>query len=203
MHTGTAFHNIIDPREANAKKLAAQKEAARKDAEDREAARLQAEAAARKAKKSRKFYAKDFKGLAWLFLGVANTDALLYDDEWKEIAEKYPEKFKYDVALSREMKNKDGGKLYIQDKVEEYADDIFTRLDNGAHIYFCGLKGMMPGIQQMLEKVAASKGIDYDEFIRFLKEDGADHRHEAAEKLIDHAHTHPENSHKIPRMKQK
>ena len=26
-----------------------------------------------------------YKGLAWLFLGVANSDALLYDDEWQEI----------------------------------------------------------------------------------------------------------------------
>ena len=31
--------------------------------------------------------------------------------------------------------------MYIQDKVEEYADEIFSKLDNGAHIYFCGLKG--------------------------------------------------------------
>ncbi len=34
-----------------------------------------------------------------------------------------------------------------QDKVEEYADEIFGLLDGGAHMYFCGLKGMMPGIQ--------------------------------------------------------
>ena len=26
-----------------------------------------------------------YSGLAWLFLGVANTDALLYDDEWQEV----------------------------------------------------------------------------------------------------------------------
>ena len=50
-----------------------------------------------------------------------------------------------DYALSREEKNKKGGKMYIQDKVEEYADEIFERLQNGAVMYFCGLKGMMPG----------------------------------------------------------
>merc|ERR1711937_979538 len=33
------------------------------------------------------------------------------------------------------------------DKGEEYADEVFTKLENGAHIYFCGLKGMMPGIE--------------------------------------------------------
>lgn len=36
--------------------------------------------------------------------------------------------------------------MYIQDKVEEYADEVFDLLENGAHIYFCGLKGMMPGM---------------------------------------------------------
>ncbi len=30
-------------------------------------------------------------------------------------------------------------------QVEEYSDEVFDLLDNGAHIYFCGLKGMMPG----------------------------------------------------------
>ena len=39
------------------------------------------------------------------------------------------------------MENKKGGKMYIQDKVEEYSDEIFDRLDKGGHIYFCGLKG--------------------------------------------------------------
>ena len=54
-------------------------------------------------------------------------------------------RFRVDYALSREQKNKKGGKMYIQDKVEEYADEVFDLLDNGAHIFFCGLKGMMPG----------------------------------------------------------
>merc|ERR1712203_551635 len=107
-------------------------------------------------------YGKDFKGLAWLFLGVANTDSLLYDEDWKKIAAEDPKRFRYDVALSREQTNKDGGKMYIQDKVEEYADEIFDRLDKGAHMYFCGLKGMMPGITQMLEGVSKEKGVVWE-----------------------------------------
>jgi len=120
-------------------------------------------------------YASDFKGLAWLFLGVANTDALLYDDDWKAIQKENPDQFRYDVALSREQQNKDGGKMYIQDRVEEYSDEIFSRLEKGAHIYFCGLKGMMPGIQDMLKRVASSKGLDYDEFTKKLKKNGQWH----------------------------
>lgn len=85
--------------------------------------------------------ARAYKGLVWLFLGVANKDSLLYHDDWLKVKEKFPNNFKYDTALSREENNKSGGKMYIQDKVETYSDEVFTRLDNGAHIYFCGLKG--------------------------------------------------------------
>merc|ERR1719217_1118812 len=81
-------------------------------------------------------FAADYKGLAWLFLGVANSDALLYDDEWQPIVKNFPDNFRLDYALSREQKNKSGGKMYIQDKVAEYADEIFTRMDNGGHMYF-------------------------------------------------------------------
>lgn len=31
-----------------------------------------------------------FTGLAWLFMGVANSDAKLYDDEFQAILKKYP-----------------------------------------------------------------------------------------------------------------
>merc|ERR1712071_415473 len=110
-----------------------------------------------------------YKGEAWLFLGVANSDALLYDDEWQSVLKSHPDNFRLDYAISREQENKAGGKMYVQDKVEEYADEIFTKLDNGAHIYFCGLKGMMPGIQDMLKEVAASKDLDYNEWLKGLK----------------------------------
>ena len=113
--------------------------------------------------------AEAYKGQAWLFLGVANSDALLYDDEWQEVKEKYPEQFRLDYALSREQTNSKGGKMYIQDKVEEYADEVFEKLENGAHIYFCGLKGMMPGILDMLKAVAEKKGLVFDDWLKGLK----------------------------------
>jgi ferredoxin--NADP+ reductase len=113
--------------------------------------------------------AEAYKGEAWLFLGVANSDALLYDDEFQEAKEKFPKNFRLDYALSREQENKKGGKMYIQDKVEEYSDEIFNKLDSGAHIYFCGLKGMMPGIQDMLKGVCKEKDIDYDGWLKGLK----------------------------------
>ena len=66
-------------------------------------------------------------------------------------------------------------KMYIQDKVEEHADEVFERLANGAHIYFCGLKGMMPGIQEMLGEVCQRKGFDAASFVKQLKKNGQWH----------------------------
>ena len=120
--------------------------------------------------------AKAYKGLAWLFLGVANADALLYDKDWQALKAKYPNNFRVDYALSREGPlNKKGGKMYIQDKVEEYAEEVFDRMSKGAHIYFCGLKGMMPGILEMMETVAKSKGIEWKELLEKWKHEGQWH----------------------------
>lgn len=110
-----------------------------------------------------------FNGLAWLFLGVANTDSLLYHEEFSDYLRQFPDNFRYDIALSREHKNKNGGKMYVQDKIEEYSDEIFKLLDEGTHIYFCGLKGMMPGIQDTLKRVAERRGESWDEKLLQLK----------------------------------
>ena len=57
----------------------------------------------------------NFKGLFWLFMGAANSDAKLYDAELQAIAAAHPENFRLDYAISREgAKNKRGGKMYIQ-----------------------------------------------------------------------------------------
>ena len=63
----------------------------------------------------------------------------------------------------------------MRTQVEEYADEIFERLENGAVMYFCGLKGMMPGILSMLEGVCKEKGISYEEWLEGLKEKGQWH----------------------------
>jgi len=128
----------------------------------------------------RRFFLEDvknweYKGLAWLFMGVANSDAKLYDDEFNVCLERFPGQFRVDYALSREAQNKNGGKMYIQDKVEEYKDQVFDLMDNGAHMYFCGLKGMMPGIEEMLTNVCKDKGLEYKEWAKGLKENNQWH----------------------------
>jgi len=75
-----------------------------------------------------------------------------------------------DYAISREMKNSiDGGKLYVQHVIAQNADEFFDRISNGASVYFCGLKAMMPPILETLEKVAEARGINWSEKMKELK----------------------------------
>jgi ferredoxin--NADP+ reductase len=73
-----------------------------------------------------------------------------------------PGQLEIDYAISREMTNPmDGGKLYVQHVLQQQADKLLERLEKGAVIYFCGLKGMMPGILEALEDTCASRGLDF------------------------------------------
>ena len=49
-------------------------------------------------------------------------------------------------------------------QVEEYKDQIFDLLNNGAHMYFCGLKGMMPARLPPQPPVAPSLFSAFDSF---------------------------------------
>ncbi len=98
-----------------------------------------------------------FDGLAWLFLGVANTNSLIYDIEFKDYRKMYCDNFRYNIALRREQKNAKGGKMYVDYKIEEYSEEVFKLLDEGAHIYFCALRGMTPEIQHTLSIVVKAK----------------------------------------------
>lgn len=120
-----------------------------------------------------------FNAKAWLILGVPVTGGLLYADEFAAMQSnlaKDPSSqrskgadLEVTYAISREMINAQGGKYYVQDVLAERADELFARLEGGAHIYFCGLKGMMPGILQALEKVATSKGVVWSDKLKELK----------------------------------
>ena len=70
----------------------------------------------------------------------------------------------------------DGGKLYVQHVIAQKAAEFFSRLDNGAVVYFCGLKGMMPPILETLKKVAEEEhGLNWDEKLSVWKKNGQWH----------------------------
>ncbi len=118
----------------------------------------------------------NFRGKAWLFMGAPKTANLLYDDDFENYKSNFPDNFVYTKAISREQKNPQGGRMYIQDRVTENADEIFSLIENPkTHIYLCGLKGMEPGIDEAMTKAALSKGINWSELRPALKKEGRWH----------------------------
>lgn len=111
-----------------------------------------------------------FRGLAWLFMGAPKTPNLLYDEDFQRYQAEFPENFRYTTAISREQQNAKGGRMYIQDRVLEHADEIFAMIENPkTHVYMCGLKGMEPGIDEAMSAAAEAKGINWAELRPQLK----------------------------------
>jgi ferredoxin--NADP+ reductase len=117
-----------------------------------------------------------FKGLAWLVFGVATTPNILYKGELEEIQEKYPDNFKLTYAVSREQKNAEGGKMYIQDRIAENADELWSLIQNEkTHVYICGLKGMETGIDAALTNAAIKSDVKWAEYRSQMKRAGRWH----------------------------
>jgi len=118
----------------------------------------------------------NFKGKAWLFMGAPKSANLLYEEDLQRYLVDYPDNFKYTKAISREQQNTKGGRMYIQDRVLESANELFNMIeDEKTHIYLCGLKGMEPGIDEAMTKAAEEKGLNWSELRPQLKKAGRWH----------------------------
>jgi ferredoxin--NADP+ reductase len=117
-----------------------------------------------------------FKGLAWLIFGVATSPNILYKEQLEELQEKFPDNFRVTYAISREQKNAEGGKMYIQHRVDEHKEELWDLLQNEkTHTYICGLKGMEDGIDAALSAAAQKQGATWPEFQKQLKRAGRWH----------------------------
>ncbi len=117
-----------------------------------------------------------FKGFSWLIFGVPTTPNILYKEELEEIQEKYPDNFRLTYAISREQKNPQGGRMYIQDRVAEHADELWALIKNSkTHTYICGLRGMEDGIDAALTAAAAKEGVTWSDYQKDLKKAGRWH----------------------------
>jgi ferredoxin--NADP+ reductase len=113
-----------------------------------------------------------FKGLAWLFFGVAYTPNVLYKEELETLEQKYPDNFKLTCAISREQKNAQGGKMYIQHRIQENADKLWELVQKpNTHVYICGLKGMEGGIDEGMSAAAAKFGVNWADYQRQMKKE--------------------------------
>ncbi|MBC1238963.1 ferredoxin-NADP reductase [Nostoc linckia z18] len=117
-----------------------------------------------------------FKGFSWLIFGVPTTPNLLYKEELEEIQQKYPDNFRLTAAISREQKNPQGGRMYIQDRVAEHADELWQLIKNEkTHTYICGLRGMEDGIDAALTAAAAKEGVTWSDYQKQIKKAGRWH----------------------------
>lgn len=111
-----------------------------------------------------------FKGKAWLFFGVAYTPNILYKEELEALQAEFPDQFRITYAISREQKNADGSKVYIQSRIAEHADEVWQWIqDEKTHTYICGLKGMEGGIDEGLSGAAGKFGITWSDYQKQLK----------------------------------
>lgn len=117
-----------------------------------------------------------FKGLAWLIFGIPVSPNILYKEKLEAFQKQYPENFELTYAISREQKNAEGGKMYIQHRVAENAARLWELIQKpNTHTYMCGLKGMEDGIDEALAAEAEKNGVNWDEFRKQMKKDGRWH----------------------------
>jgi ferredoxin--NADP+ reductase len=113
-----------------------------------------------------------FKGLAWLVFGIPYSANILYKEDLENLQKEFPENFRLTYAISREQKNSEGGRMYIQHRVAEHADELWQMMQSPkTHTYMCGLKGMEDGIDQALSGAAAKNGVNWSEFQKAMKKE--------------------------------
>jgi ferredoxin--NADP+ reductase len=117
-----------------------------------------------------------FKGLAWLFFGVAYTANVLYKEELEALQSEFPDNLRVTNAISREQQNAQGGKMYIQHRIQENADQLWELVQKeNTHVYICGLKGMEGGIDEGMASAASKNGVVWADYQRTLKKAGRWH----------------------------
>jgi ferredoxin--NADP+ reductase len=117
-----------------------------------------------------------FKGLAWLIFGVATTPNVLYQAQLEELQKEFPDNFRVTYAISREQKNPEGGRMYIQHRVAEHADELWKLIQqDNTHTYICGLKGMEGGIDEALSAAAQKQEVTWSDYQRTIKKAGRWH----------------------------
>ncbi|MBJ7900898.1 MAG: ferredoxin-NADP reductase [Cyanobacteria bacterium RI_101] len=113
-----------------------------------------------------------FKGLAWLIFGIPKSPNILYQEDLEKLAAEFPDNFRLTYAISREQQNPEGGRMYIQHRVAEYAEEIWNLMQNPkTHTYMCGLKGMEPGIEEALGVLAENNGVKWSDFQKQMKKE--------------------------------
>lgn len=114
-----------------------------------------------------------YKGKFWLFSGAASKETMLYNKDMLALCKEYPDQFRYDCTFSQEDDANDKHnteEMLISDKVREHSDEVFSKLDKGAIIFFNDKleEGVVSNVEKMLKETALAKGIEFDEWFQRL-----------------------------------
>ncbi len=113
-----------------------------------------------------------FKGLAWLIFGIPTSENILYKDDLEKLAAEFPDNFRLTYAISREQKNPEGGRMYIQHRVAEHAEELWNLMQSpDTHTYMCGLKGMESGIDEAMVGTAEQNGVKWSDYQKQMKKE--------------------------------
>lgn len=112
-------------------------------------------------------------GRNWLFFGNPHESTdYFYKEEFDEMA-KDGVLTRIDCAWSRDQKHK----IYVQDKIREFSEEVWKWLEAGAHFYVCGDATYMAGDvdKALFELVRKYGGYDHEQaeaYLKKLKDDG-------------------------------
>ncbi|HUO95845.1 MAG TPA: assimilatory sulfite reductase (NADPH) flavoprotein subunit [Steroidobacteraceae bacterium] len=95
------------------------------------------------------------RGRHWLVFGGRHRERdFLYQLEWQE-ALKRRKLARLEVAFSRDQAHK----VYVQDRLREHGRELYSWLEDGAHLYVCGdAERMAPDVHAALIDVVATHG---------------------------------------------
>jgi ferredoxin--NADP+ reductase len=111
---------------------------------------------------------KNENGQTWLFFGAQTRKDYLYESELEEYGQ--TSTCNISPAFSREEKNAEGGRMYVQHRLIEHGETLFNLLKQPeTFFYICGLRGMESGIVDGLQEIAKRQGIDWNGFFDTLK----------------------------------
>lgn len=93
-------------------------------------------------------------GRILLFFGCRNEADFIYREEILKIQALLSEKLTIFTAFSRGESGNHG--CYVQDKVQEHAEEVLDLLDSGANLYICGKARMAREVDGMIEEAAVN-----------------------------------------------
>ncbi|HJW16168.1 MAG TPA: flavodoxin domain-containing protein [Flavisolibacter sp.] len=112
--------------------------------------------------------AEGVEGRSWLFFGDQHfTTDFLYQAEWQNWLQ-VGSLTRMNVAFSRDQEQK----LYVQHKLLQHAEELFSWIDGGAYVYICGTKDpMSTDVENTLVQIIAEyRHIDEDQAQNYLIE---------------------------------